>query len=88
MIFLWKNQEKFRKPLEIGKYEWYTIQELNKMRLDESELRFTLIYVIGVLLFFCCMMICCFMEVCVLSKREEYERRAEELLMPIIEENN
>lgn len=92
MIFLWKNQEKFRikysKPLEIEKYEWYTVQELNKMRLDESELRFTLIYVIGVLLFFCCMMICCFMEVCVLSKREEYERRAEELLMPIIEENN
>ena len=32
--------------------------------------------------------VCCFMEVCVLSKREEYERRAEELLMPIIEENN
>ena len=88
MIFLWKNQEKFRKPLEIGKYEWYTVQELNKMRLDESERRFTLIYVIGVLLFFCCMTICCFMEVCVLSKREEYERRAEELLMPIIEENN
>ena len=88
LMFLWKNQEKFRKPLEIGKYEWYTIQELNKMRLDESGLRFTLIYVIGVLLFFCCMTICCFMEVCVLSKREEYERRAEELLMPIIEENN
>ena len=55
------------------------------MRVDAM---FTLIYVIGVLLFFCCMMICCFMEVCVLSKREEYERRAEELLMPIIEENN
>ena len=89
--FSWKVRKfriKYRKPLEIGKYEWYTVQELNKMRLDESELRFTLIYVIGVLLFFCCMMICCFMEVCVLSKREEYERRAEELLMPIIEENN
>ena len=30
LMFLWKNQEKFRKPLEIGKYEWYTVQELNK----------------------------------------------------------